>query len=99
SPVGSDIWIEKELHQNLIRALDAIDASLNSPCKYLKYAVIPIIAALSVVYSNLGIKVFHPYSVSASFNRFRIPEFADTPPPIAICVIPVCSDAFTNFSI
>ena len=46
-------------------------------------------AALSVVYSNLGIKVFQPYFFSASFNVVRIPELAETPPPIATCLIPV----------
>jgi hypothetical protein len=48
-----------------------------------------IIAALSVVYENFGIKRFH-LLFSASFVRVSLsPEFADTPPAIAISRIPV----------
>ena len=32
---------------------------------------------------------FQPYFFSASFNVVLIPEFAETPPPIAIWLIPV----------
>ena len=50
-------------------------------------------------YSNLGIKVCQPKFSSASLSLPRIPELAATPPPMAICFIPVCSTAICNFSI
>jgi hypothetical protein len=68
----------------LIRALETTAAVSNCCDKIFLY--IPIIAALSVVYSNFGTYVFQPYFCSASFMAL-IP-IADTP-PIAIWLIPV----------
>ena len=58
-----------------------------------KYPTMPIIAALSVVYSNFGIYVAHPAESSMARSVDRISEFAETPPAIATCLIPVCSEA------
>ena len=66
---------------------------------YFRNPAIPIIPALSVVYSNFGIKVFHPNLVSVSFKTFLISELALTPPAIAIFFMPVCFTAFFNLSI
>jgi hypothetical protein len=48
-----------------------------------------IIAALSVQYSNAGIKVFQLFFLPVTSNAFRNPLFAETPPAIQISFIPV----------
>src|SRR5690606_16658260 len=53
-------------------------------------------AALSVQYSNLGIKTFHLYFSHMANNELRNPEFAETPPAIAISLTPVCFAAFLS---
>ena len=50
----------------------------------LKYPPIPIIAALSVVYSIGGINKFPSFLFFAFFNSLQISELAATPPPITI---------------
>src|SRR6187431_1719923 len=56
-----------------------------------------IIAALSVQYSNLGIKIFQPFFLPCNNNSERSPELADTPPAIAILLMAVSLLACTNF--
>ena len=58
-----------------------------------------IIAALSVVYSNLGIKVLHANSDSNFFISFLNSKFAETPPAMATFLIPVFCMASFNLSI
>ena len=53
-------------------------------------------AALSVQYSNAGIKTFQPLLLPNSCKPVRNPLLALTPPAIQIFVIPVSSDAFFN---
>jgi len=62
--------------------------------KYLKYPATAIIAALSVVYLIPGICTFHPSILASCCSLFLSPEFADTPPAIAISLIPVATLLF-----
>ena len=55
-------------------------------------------AALSVQYSNGGIKVIHPRLFPVSITESLKPELADTTPAIAICLILVCFAAKTSLS-
>ena len=57
----------------------------------------PIIAALSVQYSNFGIKVFIHNSVSKALTCLRHSLLAETPPAIANCLIPVSLITFFAF--
>ena len=74
------------------------DWSTNKLCSNKNLPVTAIIAALSVQYSNLGINVSKP-SFSRFFKAILKPLFAETPPEMAICRIPVCFDALLSFSI
>jgi len=58
-----------------------------------------IIAALSVQYSNAGIKVFHPSSVPIFSKELRKSLLALTPPTIQMFVIPVSCAAFLIYLI
>ena len=69
------------------------------PSSNKNFPVIAIIAALSVQYSNLGINTFTA-SLSAQDNKACLnSEFAETPPAIAMCLIPVSLLACFNFEI
>ena len=57
------------------------------------------VAALSVVNLNSGRNVVHPLLRPSSTIRARSPLFAETPPPMVICLIPVCLAALISLSI
>lgn len=65
---------------------------------YLILAVIAIIAALSVVYSNGRRCNFQFFSFEACKNFLRNPELAETPPDMAILKIPVLEIAWETLS-
>ena len=58
-----------------------------SPARNLKRPATAIIAALSVVNLNSGMKVVQPRFSPSEAIRLRRPELADTPPPMATCFI------------
>ena len=61
--------------------------SVNSPRSYFSCATMAIIAALSVVYSNFGMKIFQPCFSALLCIAFLNSEFAETPPAIATSLI------------
>jgi hypothetical protein len=58
------------------------------------YPTAHVIAALSVQYSILGKYTTHPDFAASSLMRARREEFAETPPPTAICLMPNFLAAF-----
>jgi hypothetical protein len=54
-------------------------------------------AALSVQYSNLGMKVFHSCASPISCKLLRRPLLALTPPAMQMLFTPVCCTAFFTF--